>query len=256
MGARKAVFAREQPFGYWIASMLAGVYVGLGIILIFAVGAPFALASSPAVRLVMGASFGVALTLVVFAGAELFTGNVMFLLIGRLRGQCSWRDVARVWTLSWSGNLAGALALAWLTVAAKALSPVDTVGFVHQVSVAKIAAPYGLLIGRGVLCNILVCLALWCASRTTSDAAKLGLIWWCLFGFIAPGFEHSVANMTLLGLGVIGANGPGVSWPGFWHNMLWVTLGNVVGGALLAFAYNTMAPATAPAAAVENRKAS
>ena len=75
VAATKRAFLRENPLGYFIASMLAGVYVGLGIILIFAVGAPLAQTGHPALKLIMGTSFGIALTLVVFAGAELYTGN-------------------------------------------------------------------------------------------------------------------------------------------------------------------------------------
>lgn len=242
LGVRKAAFAREQPLGFFVAAMLAGIYVGFAIILICAVGAPFAKVASPAVRLVTGASFGIALTLVVFAGAELFTGNVMFLLFSRLRNMVSWGDLLRVWWYSWVGNLVGALALAWLVVASQALAPSDAFGFVETASLAKIKPEIGILIGRAILCNMLVCLALWTASRTTSDAAKLGLIWWCLFAFIAPVFEHSVANMTLLGMGVIGRGDNGPTWLGFGYNMLWVTFGNIIGGALLALAYHVMAP--------------
>ena len=131
LGVRKAAFAREQPLGFFVAAMLAGIYVGFAIILICAVGAPFAKVASPAVRLVTGASFGIALTLVVFAGAELFTGNVMFLLFSRLRNMVSWGDLLRVWLYSWVGNLVGALALAWLVVASQALAPSDAFGFVE-----------------------------------------------------------------------------------------------------------------------------
>jgi len=86
---------------------------------------------------------------------------------------------------------------------------------------------------RGLLCNVLVCLAVWTAARTKEDLAKLVLIFWCLFGFIGAGFEHSVANMTLLGLGLFVPHDPAlVSWAGFARNLLPVTIGNFVGGAL------------------------
>lgn len=245
---KKAENARNNPLGYWVASMLAGVYIGIAIILVFTIGAGFANTGHPALRLVLGAAFGIALTLVVFAGAELFTGNVMFLTFGVLRRQCKITDLLRVWVYSWCGNLVGALALAWLTVASGVLTAATATEFVQNVSSAKGAAPVGMLIGRGILCNFLVCLALWTASRTTSDTAKLGLIWWCLFAFIGSGFEHSIANMTLLGMNVFIDFTAPTAWGALWYNLAWVTLGNIFGGAILAVAYHATRNKTTPIA--------
>ena len=90
-----AAIAKEDmirnKFGqYWVLSMLAGFYVGLGILLIFTVGAQFASVKSVATKVIMGCSFGIALTLVIFAGSELFTGNNMVMLIGCLKGKTGW----------------------------------------------------------------------------------------------------------------------------------------------------------------------
>src|SRR3990167_3084479 len=93
LAANKATTARASPSAFAVAAMMAGAYVGLGIILIFSVGATI----DPAwQRLVMGASFGIALTLVVFAGSELYTGHTMVMPIGRLRGRVSMADLSRV----------------------------------------------------------------------------------------------------------------------------------------------------------------
>src|SRR5437763_13077835 len=97
---------------YLVLAMLAGAYVGLGIVLIFAIGAPLAAAQSPFLKVVMGASFGVALTLVIFAGSELFTGNALVLAVGVLDGRSSWRELVSVWSWSYLGNLIGSVALA------------------------------------------------------------------------------------------------------------------------------------------------
>ena len=88
------------------------------------------------------------------------------------------------------------------------------------------------LIARAALCNWLVCLALWMAARTTNDTAKAIVIFWCLFAFIASGFEHSVANMTLLSIALLGEHPDTVSLAGMGHNLLWVTLGNIIGGSV------------------------
>jgi nitrite transporter len=110
----KAAFLRCSPFGFWLSAMMAGAYVGLGIILIFCVGANV----DPGIRpVVMGASFGIALTLVIFAGSDLFTGHTMFMTFGWLRGRTDLRDLAACWGASWAGNLAGCVFLAAIFVA-------------------------------------------------------------------------------------------------------------------------------------------
>ena len=90
MSVTKGEMAWRSTGKYFVLSMLAGAYVGFGILLIFTVGAQFASASSVAVKMVMGCSFGIALTLVIFAGSELFTGNNMVMFIGALKGKCGW----------------------------------------------------------------------------------------------------------------------------------------------------------------------
>ncbi len=82
-----------------------------------------------------------------------------------------------------------------------------------------------------MLCNWLVCLSIWMAARTKDDAAKCILIFWCLFAFIAAGFEHSVANMTIFSIALLSDHPDKVSLAGAMHNLLWVTIGNVLSGA-------------------------
>ena len=228
----KAEYLRRHPLGYFIVSMLAGVYVGFGIVLIFAIGAPLLAAGSPAAKLAMGASFGIALSLVVFAGAELFTGNNMVMTIGVLRRTASSRALALVWLLSFAGNLVGSLALAWLVAESGVLGGAPHLEVVQKTVAAKMSLPFATLFWRGLLCNWLVCLGVWTAMRSQSEAGKLVMIFWCLFAFIGAGFEHSVANMTLLGIGLLQPHEEAISLGGFVHNLVPVTLGNIAGGAI------------------------
>jgi nitrite transporter len=241
---------------YLVLSALAGAYVGLGIALIFAIGAPLAAANSPFLKVVMGASFGVALTLVIFAGSELFTGNAMVLTLGALTGRSSWGQVLGIWGWSYLGNLIGALALAWLLVQSGALGGDPQRGFIESAATAKMNLPFGAALARGILANWLVCLAVWCASRTTNDVAKLILIFWCLFAFIGAGFEHSIANMTLLAVALFQPHAETISWVGYVQNLVPVTIGNLIGGALMVagmywFASPLKAPEPAPLPAAE-----
>jgi len=228
----KSMLLESSLTRYLVLAMLAGAYVGLGIVLIFAIGAPLAATGSPFLKVVMGASFGVALTLVVFAGSELFTGNALVLAVGLFDGSTRLKQLVNVWAWSYLGNLVGSLALAWLVAVSGVLAGDPQRGFVESVAATKMGLAFGPAVARGILCNWLVCLAIWCSLRTTSDAAKLGLIFWCLFAFIGAGFEHSVANMTLMGIALFQQHGGGVTWLGYLANLVPVTIGNTIGGAL------------------------
>jgi nitrite transporter len=233
VAAKKQALLLTSPVRYVVLSMMAGAYVGLGIALIFAIGSPLAAAGSPFTKALMGACFGVALTLVIFAGSELFTGNAMILSLGVLTRKTPLMSLASIWVGSYMGNLLGSLALAWLIVQSGALGAEPQLGFIEKTSAAKMALPFGAALAKGVLANWLVCLGVWCASRTQSDVAKLILIFWCLFAFIGAGYEHSIANMTLFGIALLQPHSDAVSWIGFMNNMVPVTLGNIIGGAVL-----------------------
>jgi nitrite transporter NirC len=111
------------------------------------------------------------------------------------------------------------------------------------------AAPLALL-ARGILCNWLVCLSLWMSARTNSDTTKCIVIFWCLFAFIAAGFEHSVANMTLFSLTLFAAHPDTITVGGMFYNLLWVSLGNIVAGALFVAGGYALANGKAEAARI------
>ena len=220
---------RNNPLGFLIAAMMAGAYVGVGILLIFSVGQNV----DPSVRnLVMGCSFGIALTLVIFAGSELFTGHAMYMTLGLLAGVTSLRELGRSWMATWFGNLIGCVVLALLFVVGGGGSVLkEGADLLHIVATKKMTDPASELVARAILCNWLVCLAIWTSARTTNDTAKCILIFWCLFAFIAAGFEHSIANMTIFAVALLSEHPDTVTLSGAAWNLLWVTIGNVISGA-------------------------
>ncbi len=227
----KAENLSQNPLGFGVAAMMAGAYVGMGVLLIFSVGQP----ADPSIRsLVMGASFGIALTLVVFAGSELFTGHTMYMTFGRLARTVSTIELCRCWGTTWLGNLGGSALLAVLFVAGGGGAILDVGGndLLHAVAAKKMQAPTLELVMRAVLCNWLVCLAIWTAARTKNDAAKCILIFWCLYAFIAAGFEHSVANMTVFAVALLSEHPEIITVAAAGRNLLWVTLGNTLSGAV------------------------
>ena len=132
LATKKVAFLENSRLSYVVSAILAGAYVGLGIILIFSIGAPLAAAKSLFLKPLMGVSFGIALTLVVFAGSELFTGNNMIMTLGCLRKETSWSAAFRIWCFSWAGNLIGSVFLAYLVVTSGAIN--HTVGFIEKVA--------------------------------------------------------------------------------------------------------------------------
>jgi len=223
---------KNQPTGFYISSLMAGAYVGIGIILIFSVGQN----ADPSVRnLIMGTSFGIALTLVVFAGSELFTGHTMYGALGWLTGYCRATETLKCWAATWIGNLAGSFVVAAVFVIGGGGVVLHAGGqdLLHLVAEKKINASSIELVARGMLCNWLVCLALWTSTRTKNDTAKCILIFWCLFAFIAAGFEHSVANMTVFSLALLSEHSDKISILGAAHNLIWVTIGNTISGAII-----------------------
>ncbi len=224
---RIVTFADQEKLGFWLNSAMAGAYIGLGIILIFTLGNMV----DPSIRsLVMGATFGIALSLVIIAGSELFTGHTMFLTFGVKTGEITVADTLRVLPQTWMGNLLGSVLVAYLFYLAGggALLNQDT-SLLHKVALAKTEMSVGVLIAKGILCNWLVCLAIWMVGRV-EGSAKFIAIWWCLLAFIVSGYEHSIANMTIFALSWFGQHGDAFTLAGIGRNLLWVTIGNTFSG--------------------------
>lgn len=215
-----------------LLAVAAGAFIGFGSIGFLVVQAVPGGPAGPA-QLLSGAAFSVGLLLVMIAGAELFTGNTMFVLPAA-EGDLGAARVALSWTIVWLGNLLGSVAVAALFVAAGGLEGV--VGEVGRAA-ARVAegkldkAPLAIL-ASGVLANMLVCLAVWMAMGATSVAGKALAIVGPVTVFVAAGFEHSIANMSILPIGLLaGAEAPAAAVA---TNLALSTLGNILGGATVA----------------------
>ncbi len=229
-GAHKAQVVKTQFFAFLIGAAMAGAYIGFGDVLMFTAGAHV----DPAwAHLVMGIVFSSALTIVVFAGSELFTGTAMYMPLAVLTRRAGLADMIGVWCAAWVGNLIGAVILAALIhLAGGGVMLGDGSATFFTIVSGKMAAGSLALLARGILCNWLVCLAIWMAGRTDNAAAKIMLIFWPITIFVASGFEHSVANMFTFSLALLGDHPAGVTVAGAVHNLVWVTLGNLIGGAV------------------------
>lgn len=228
---KKIKFLNENKVKYFTASILAGIYVGLSILFIYTIGGYTE--NIEINKVIMGASFGISLSLVMMLGSELFTGNNMVGFGGFLNGVVTFKNMLKLWCFSWIGNFIGSVALSFIYVYS------NTGGehikhFIIKSALFKASfSPIELFL-KGLLCNILVCLAVISAYKLKEETSKLIMIFWCLFAFITTGYEHSVANMTLMTTAVLLK---GMSLSGMFYNLLFVTLGNITGGSLLALSY-------------------
>jgi formate/nitrite transporter len=211
-----------------VLGLLAGIFIGFGALffLIVTTGAEEAFGPT---RLLGGLAFSLGLILVVVGGAELFTGNTL-IVMAWAGSQVTTGELLRNWSVVYLANFAGALVLAAAVVAAGTLDLAG--GKVGEtaagVASAKLALSPWTAFARAVLCNALVCLAIWLTFAARDAAGKILAIVWPISAFVAMGFEHSVANMFLLPLGLMaGAQG---TLGDVVTNLVVVTAGNIVGG--------------------------
>jgi len=215
--------------------MLAGAFIGLGALFSVIVLSDASLGFA-ASRLLAGLVFSLGLLLVVVAGAELFTGNNL-LAMAWAHGALSTRDVLHNWVIVCAANFAGAAGLAAIVyLSGHAGMNGGAVGRAYlEIAAAKAALPFWTAFWRGVLCNVLVCMAVWMtlAGRSVTDKAVAVVLPVSLF--VAAGFEHSVANMYLFPLATLlqAAAGAPVQLSWLWTNLVPVIAGNLVGGSVL-----------------------
>ncbi len=231
--------------------VLAGAFIALGAMFATTVLAgadgvlPFGLS-----RLLAGIAFCLGLILVIVGGAELFTGNAL-MIMAWAAGKVELREMLRAWLIVYVGNFIGAIGTAMLVfLSGQYLSGKGAVAHVAlQLALDKATLSFDHAFFLGILCNVLVCLAVWLAlgARTTSD--KVLAVLFPVSAFVVAGFEHSVANMYLIPLGLFikawapvglwaqigisSADFAALTWPVFFSSLIPVTIGNIIGGGAL-----------------------
>ena len=233
-GQRKAALRLD---GVVLLGILAGCWIALGSIasLVAAGGLPNA--DPGLVKLVAGITFSPGLMIVVGAGAELFTGNILYMTVGLLEGRVTLFAVARSWVLAWVSNFAGSLLVAYLLGFLTDIFGAEPwTSYVQQVAVSKLSYGWGAAFLRGVGANILVCLALLISLAAEDIGGKFIAVFFLISTFVLIGFEHCVANMSIVPIGLLyGADKSIGAMMG--RNIIPSTLGNMCGGALVALAY-------------------
>jgi formate/nitrite transporter len=222
-GVAKAHLPALQMF---VLAILAGAFIGFGGAAYTSVMTGVDATYGPA-RLLGGVVFSLGLILVIIGGAELFTGNALMVMAAVDR-KITLRLLLRSWAVVYVGNLIGAAGLA-VAFGMSGLLDGAMSNTAAKIPEAKAALLPLEAFVRGALCNALVCLAIWLSFAARTAAGKILAMLWPISAFVLLGFEHSVANMYFFPQGWIA--GSGVTMSDALANLIWVTLGNIVGGA-------------------------
>jgi len=228
-GAAKASASWAKIFKLGIA---AGCHIGFGSYLAITVGGacPAIAEANPGLQKLIFGSFGLpfGLIMTLVTGAELFTGNTALVAASAMEGKTTKSELTKSWVASYAGNFVGSLFLAYLAYKSGTLgnAPASV-----AIATAKCSLPFQTAFVRGILCNWLVCMAVYMASGCASLAGKMVAVWFPISAFVALGLDHSVANMFIIPLGMM--RGAQITVSDFLlKNLLPVTLGNIIGGAL------------------------
>lgn len=247
LGVRKAEMSDAKVF---TLAVLAGAFIALGAI--FATTTAAASASLPygVARLLTGLVFCLGLILVVVGGAELFTGNNLIVMAWASR-KVTTSALLRNWIIVYLGNFVGSVGMALLIFLSKQYTfGENAIGITAlKIAYSKVHLGFVEALTLGILCNVLVCLAVWMTFSARSTIDKIAAIIFPITGFVAAGFEHSVANMYFIPIALfikdfdpafaaaVGVNLDGLNWGTFLlNNLLPVTIGNIIGGAVLVAA--------------------
>jgi formate/nitrite transporter len=227
LGIKKANTEMWQLF---VLGILAGLYIGFG-------GHIFLIALQQGMgKIVGGAVFSVGLILVVIAGAELFTGNIL-MIVSTVLSLYSVTKILKNWVSVYLGNFVGSFLLAFFIWKSGLLGSLDAVNELGKVAItvsqAKLALPFGEAFIRGVFCNMLVILAIITATIAKDVISKIFCCILPIMVFVASGFEHCVANMYLIPLGQFASGVSGTQFLSMFNNIIPVTLGNILGGMLI-----------------------
>ncbi len=246
-----------------VSAFLAGAYIAFGALVAITVSSgldPETWGTLP--TLFMGAAFTLGLVLVLIAGSDLATGNMMLVPLGAMRGRISGAEVARNLTLVLLGNLLGALLVAFfLAVQTGVIGDAGDEGSPGLTYERLASIAEGKALGesawqtflRGVGCNWLVCLGVWMSLAATTVSGKVLAIFFPIMAFVAMGFDHVVANMFFLPAAIF-ADVPGIGWGETLVNWLLASAGNLVGAVVFVstsywylFLRDQPAPADTPA---------
>lgn len=230
LAAKKLKIFKLSLIRYILRAMLASMFIGFGVIVAFKTGNYFFMVQSPLAYPMAAITFGAAIILIAYGGGDLFTGNTFYYTYAALRKKMVWGDVVKLWVFSYIGNILGAAAFAVLIFATQLFADSAVNSFLLSVVEHKMNTPSYELFFRAILCNWLVCLAFFIPMGLKGDGPKMFSMMLFVFCFFISGYEHSIANMCTFAIALVVHHPETISLQGAIHNLIPVTLGNLIGG--------------------------
>lgn len=232
LALKKMKIFRQSILRYILRAMLASMFIGFGVIVAFKTGNFFYIVDNPLAYPMAALTFGAAIILIAYGGGDLFTGNTFYYTYAALRKKMKWADVFKLWVCSYGGNILGAAVFAFIIFTTGLYESSEVNGFLLHVVEIKMQVPTTELFFRAILCNWLVCMAFFLPMGLKGDGPKMFTMMLFVFCFFISGYEHSIANMCTFAIALV-LNHPGtISWGGVIHNLVPVTIGNMIGGAV------------------------
>jgi nitrite transporter len=225
-GVGKVRLLTDEPLRYLLRSVGGGMGLTLVVFVYWVLTQN--LHAAPFGKELAAAFFGVGLTIIVFTNMELFTSNNMYLTVSSTQGRTSWSQTLSLWVACYFGNLVGAIVVAVLLLGAGSLAQLGPDHALFTGAVHKADQSASVIFIKGILANWIVCLAIRIALRCHEEVAKILILILVVFIFVYLGFEHSIANMGTFSMAMLG--GGSLTLAAALHNLLYATLGNLVGG--------------------------
>jgi nitrite transporter NirC len=246
LAQKKQKVFRHSRARFVTRAALASMFIGFGVIVAFKSGSFFYVHHSPFTYPMAAFTFGAAIILIAYGGGDLFTGNTFYFTYAAIKKRIQWPEVFRIWTYSYAGNILGAVAFALLIAGTGLFRDNQVNGYLLSVVSYKMNAPTFELFFRAILCNWLICLAFFIPMSLQGDGPKLFTMMLFVFCFFISGYEHSIANMCTFAIALVLDHPGTISVKGVIHNLIPVTLGNLIGGGVLMgglYAYLNHSPA-------------
>lgn len=223
----KITLLEQNTAKYFMRSIMAGFFIIAAMIFSNVVGNIFSGESPAWGKFLSACVFALAVLLISMIGGELFTGNNFVMAFGAFDKKVTWKEVAKIWGVSYVGNFVGCLILGVVFVLAGAAGTADYyAAFIPN----KLSLSISEMFFRAILCNFFVCLGVLCGIKLKEEAAKVPMIILCIAAFVISGFEHCIANMGNFAVAFMLV--PGLSLTAMLRSMVVVTIGNILGGAI------------------------
>lgn len=228
-GPKKIALMNQHFLIYLLSALQAGAYLTIVGFVFWMIREKFGV-DDPTGKILSSLFFGVGLSIITFTATELFTSNNFYLALSTFAGRTTIPATLQLWAVCWVGNFIGAILVGLLLFGAGALSSLAPTHALLDGAQHKIELSSSAIFFKGILANWIVCLAVWVNLHLKDEIARLFAIILIVFIFLFLGFEHSIANMGLFSFAYLADST--IPLLGIGHNLLWSTLGNIVGGAI------------------------